>query len=181
MINLWRNGWHRYAKAIRSPNFNQRPSNAFIELLVIHCISLPCGQYDNEHVERLFQNRLDVYNDATFATLKDLRVSAHFYIKRNGQLIQFVSALDRAWHAGQSRFLDKTGCNDFSIGVELQGDEYTPFTPMQYEQLIQLTRDLFVIFPRLKKDRIVGHQDIAPERKTDPGEYFDWAFYKGSL
>ena len=177
MLQLDASGWLNKAKIIKSPNYNARPDNIDIELLVIHCISLPEGQYDNHYVESLFLNDLDCNLDPSFKDLKNLKVSSHFYITRQGEIIQFVATEDRAWHAGVSTYKGKSNCNDFSIGIELQGTDKTVFTSAQYTSLIELTKAIITRYPAIK-DNIVGHSDIAPTRKTDPGIGFNWACFR---
>ena len=143
-----------------------------IELLVIHYISLPAGKFSGPAVVDLFMNRLDPASHPSFMSLQGLRVSAHFFIRRNGQLIQLVGCDQRAWHAGRSEFNARTACNDFSIGVELEGDGEHPFTARQYARLLVLTKSLLQRYPSLQHVR--GHSDIAPGRKQDPGPFFDW-------
>ena len=164
-----------------SPNYNQRPLATAVDLLVIHNISLPPGQFGGGNVEALFCNRLDCDADPAFAELRGLEVSAHVLIDRAGAITQFVSLHDRAWHAGQSCFQGRANCNDFSVGIELEGTDTLPYTDAQYVQLMRLTRLLCDYFPALTPSRIVGHSDIAPERKTDPGPAFDWDRYKRQL
>ena len=178
--NQWHNGWLKAAQHILSPNYNERPKAKTIDLLVIHCISLPQGQYENINVEHFFCNKLDTSQDKSLSQLDGLKVSSHFYIKRNGELIQFVSVDNRAWHAGESSYLGRKNCNDFSVGIELQGTGQTTYSKVQYAQLIKLTKLLQIYFP-LIKDNIVSHQEIAPLRKTDPGIGFDWAYYLTQL
>lgn len=166
-----RAGWIDGARCLASPNFNERPTDCPIDTVIIHAISLPPGRFAGNAVERLFMNRLDGDPDPILADLADLRVSAHLVIRRRGGVMQFVSTDRRAWHAGPSRILQRQACNDFSIGIELEGDDHHPFTPVQYERLstvLQLLRERHPL--RL----IAGHSDIAPERKTDPGPHFDW-------
>lgn len=167
-------GWVDGARRVPSPNFDARPAGTAIELLVVHNISLPPGCFGGGYVERLFTNTLDPTADPYFETLIGLRVSAHFLIDRAGVVTQFVSCVDRAWHAGVSAFDGRTRCNDFSIGVELEGTDDSPFTDPQYVALAQLTHVLRAAYP-LRAVR--GHADIAPARKTDPGPCFDWARY----
>lgn len=169
---MFEQGWYKKAKHIKSPNFNRRPNSNDISLVVIHCISLPEGEYDNTNVEKLFTNKLDCQQHESFESLNGVEVSAHFYIKRNGEIIQFVSINDRAWHAGISQFNGREGCNDFSIGIELQGTDNSVYNQKQYDSLNILLRDLQQSYPKLND--IVAHSDIAPNRKTDPGKYFDW-------
>lgn len=157
-----------------SPNNDARPDDAPIELLVIHNISLPPGQFLNGYAKDLFLNRLDIGAHPWFANVVGLRVSAHFLIDRNGAITQFVACGQRAWHAGVSQFEGRERCNDFSIGIELEGTDDMPFTDHQYERLAELTRCLRLQYP-LRAVR--GHSDIAPGRKTDPGPCFDWGRY----
>ena len=166
------------SRHVISPNFDERPAGEEITLLVIHSISLPPGQFGGGAVEALFTNRLDCSQHPFFRTLRGLRVSAHFFIRRDGTLVQFVSCLDRAWHAGQSLWKGKERCNDFSIGVELEGADDTVFTAEQYGMLVNLTVLLQSCYPIVE---IVGHADIAPDRKTDPGPLFDWAGFRSKL
>lgn len=169
---MFEQGWYKKAKHIKSPNFNRRPNSNDISLAVIHCISLPEGEYDNTNVEKLFTNNLDCQQHESFESLNGVEVSAHFYIKRNGEIIQFVSVDDRAWHAGVSEFNGRQGCNDFSIGIELQGTDNSVYNQQQYNSLNTLLRDLQQSYRELSD--IAAHSDIAPNRKTDPGKYFDW-------
>lgn len=164
-----------------SPNFNRRPHATAIDLLVIHNISLPPGQFGGGNVQALFCNRLDCDADPAFDDLRELKVSAHLLIDRSGAITQFVSLFDRAWHAGKSSFEGRTDCNDFSVGIELEGTDTVPYTNAQYTQLARITYRLCHHFPALTPSRIVGHSDIAPERKTDPGPAFDWVRYKQLL
>jgi len=174
-------GWLSCARRVPSPNCDRRPPGETISLLVIHNISLPPGQYGSDCIERFFCNRLDPAEHPWFETIADLRVSSHFLIRRDGELVQFVSLLDRAWHAGQSCFEGREACNDFSIGVELEGQDDEPFEPAQYEALVGLTRSLFTLLPEITPERILGHEHIAPGRKTDPGPAFDWHRYLNAL
>lgn len=173
-------GWCQGVHHCPSPNFNARPE-AEISLLVIHNISLPPAQFKTGKVQAFFQNQLNVTEHPYFAGIADLRVSAHFLIERDGEVTQFVSCLDRAWHAGVSTFEGREACNDFSIGIELEGTDDLPFTDLQYVALIELTRQLQSAFPAITAQRISGHSDIAPGRKTDPGPCFDWARYCAAL
>jgi AmpD protein len=165
-------GFLLQAQHLDSPNADERPHGTVISLLVIHGISLPAGRFEGDAVERLFTNRLDCDSHPDFAILRDLRVSAHFYIRRDGSVCQFVSCLRRAWHAGVSSWQGRSRCNDFSIGVELQGTDALPYQPAQYQALRRLRQAVQARFPI---DSVVGHADIAPGRKTDPGAAFDWA------
>jgi len=172
--SAWRDeasGWLAAARAVPSPNFDARPPEARVELLVVHHISLPAGRFSGDAVERLFTNRLDASAHPSFAGLRALRVSAHFLVRRRGELLQFVDTDLRAWHAGVSRFLGRERCNDFSIGVELEGDESHRFTEAQYRRLRTL---IAALRERHPLRWIAGHSDIAPERKRDPGPHFEW-------
>jgi len=165
-------GWYGAARRIDSPNCDTRPLETDITLLVVHNISLPPGQFGGLGVEQLFTNRLDPGAHPYYATIDTLRVSSHFFIRRDGELIQFVPCAKRAWHAGASSWCGRERCNDFSVGVELEGSDDQPFTDAQYARLNELIRALRVAYPALVA--IAGHSDIAPGRKTDPGPYFDW-------
>jgi AmpD protein len=173
-------GWCAGVQHCPSPNFNERPAGE-ISLLVIHNISLPPGQFGTGKVQPFFQNQLDHSEHPFFAQIADLRVSAHFLIERDGGVTQFVSCLERAWHAGVSSFNGREGCNDFSLGIELEGTDTLAFTDAQYQALIILTRQLQGAWPAITVERICGHSDIAPGRKTDPGSAFDWARYRAGL
>jgi AmpD protein len=170
-------GWLQPAVHCPSPNFNQRPVDAPIDLLVIHNISLPAGEFGGDAVVQLFCNTLECTAHPSFEDLTDLRVSAHVLIDRLGCVTQFVSLLDRAWHAGVSRFGERDNCNDFSIGIELEGTDTHPYTLEQYQALVAVTRAIVAKFPAITQKQIVGHCDIAAGRKTDPGESFDWELY----
>jgi AmpD protein len=159
---------------IPSANFDARPPGTRINALVIHCISLPPGKYGGDDIERFFCNCLDHDAHPYFERIRGMRVSSHFLIRRDGGLVQFVSTLDRAWHAGRSMLDGVPEVNDFSIGVELEGVDHGEYTDAQYRTLAQLTCVLIAVYPEIGCGRIVGHSDIAPERKTDPGPYFDW-------
>ncbi len=174
-------GWFTGVVRCPSPNFNARPANEQISLLVIHNISLPPGRFGTGKVQALFQNRLDPVEHPYFEGLRGLTVSAHLFIERTGQVTQFVSLLDRAWHAGVSCFDGREGCNDFSIGIELEGTDDLPYTDVQYTVLAQLTGAIQAAWPTIGPDRIQGHSDIAPQRKTDPGPAFDWARFEATL
>lgn len=164
-----------------SPHYDARPEAETISLLVIHCISLPEGQYGTPYVKDLFLGTLDTSAGSGFEALDGLRVSAHLVIRRDGQIEQYVPFDQRAWHAGQSCYGGRQRCNDYSIGIELEGTDKQPYTAAQYQQLIAVTQLLMAQYPALTHDRIVGHQHIAPDRKTDPGEGFDWAYYLTQL
>jgi AmpD protein len=165
-------GWLRGARRLASPNCDARPAGCAVELLVVHCISLPPGEFHTAPIERLFANQLDAGAHAFFVQLQGLRLSAHFLIGRDGSLSQFVSCAERAWHAGRSAWNGRSGCNDFSIGVELVGSEFEPFTEAQYATLGALQKALCAAYP-IRATR--GHNEIAPGRKFDPGPLFDWA------
>ena len=165
-------GWLHGAEWLPSPNFGPRPAGAAVTLAVIHNISLPPGSFAGRHVEDFFLNRLDAAVDPYFSTISGLQVSAHFYIRRDGRLIQFVSADDRAWHAGESNWCGRENCNDWSVGIELEGSDDLPFELAQYATLWQL---LAALRRRYPLTGLAGHSDIAPGRKTDPGPGFDWA------
>jgi AmpD protein len=167
-------GWAHRARRVPSPNRDRRPDATPVDLLVIHHISLPAGHFSGDAIERLFTNRLDTASHPAFLSLDGLRVSAHFLIRRRGELIQFVSGDDRAWHAGQSSFQGRERCNDFSIGIELEGTGERPFTQAQYRALARLT---VMLVKRWPLRFVVGHSDIAPGRKHDPGPTFDWTRY----
>lgn len=158
-----------------SPNFDERPSGARIELLVIHAISLPPGEFGGRGIENLFLNRLDGADHPYYAAIAHLKVSTHFLVRREGTAVQFVSCAKRAWHAGVSCWGGRSRCNDFSIGIELEGTDDLPFESAQYDTLAVLTRALRAAYPIAA---IVGHSDIAPGRKTDPGPFFDWPRYR---
>ena len=163
------------SRQVPSPNADARPDGTDIDLIVIHCISLPPGEFGGGHIEALFTNQLDASADRYFDDIAGLRVSAHFLIDRTGRLTQFVPLHRRAWHAGQSRFRDRPACNDFSIGIELEGTDDTEFTAMQYATLEALASALRGAIATLADGIAVGHADIAPGRKTDPGPGFDWS------
>lgn len=171
-------GWYNQAECVPSSNFDARPKEISIDLLVIHNISLPPAQYDGNFISELFCNNLDFDADPYFGQLRQLRVSAHFLIRRDGALQQFVSANDRAWHAGTSIYAGRERCNDFSIGIELEGTDTEPFSHSQYEVLAQLTHALQ---QRYLLTDIAGHSHIAPMRKTDPGPHFEWGKYRTLL
>ena len=173
MIN--KEGWLSEAEKHISPNFDKRPINSEIKLIVIHNISLPPENFEPENVKKLFKNELDFESHEFFYTIKDLKVSSHFVIDRRGKIYQFVSVYDRAWHAGVSSFNNQENCNDFSLGIELIGSDNVPFEDNQYDALNKLIETLCSSFPKIKKENIVGHSEIAPGRKTDPGPFFDWS------
>ncbi|GLS89374.1 N-acetyl-anhydromuranmyl-L-alanine amidase [Psychromonas marina] len=170
-------GIYKDAEQKCSPYFNHRPEGVQISLLVIHCISLPEGVYGGKQVEQLFTGCLDCNEHETFADLNGLEVSAHCVIRRDGHVEQYVPFVKRAWHAGVSRFNNVEACNDYSIGIELEGTDKSEYTQAQYMALAKLTDYLIYHYPQLTKQRITGHSDIAPGRKNDPGECFDWQHY----
>jgi AmpD protein len=177
-----RDGWLLAARRVPSPNANNRPDEQDISLLVIHNISLPPGQFGQRLngspiIETFFCNQLPLGAHPFLDTIHDMQVSAHLLIYRTGEIVQFVPFSRRAWHAGQSCFQKRQNCNDFSIGIELEGDDNTAFTESQYQVLAQVVNQLLIHYPGLDKERIVGHSDIAPGRKTDPGPYFDWQLF----
>ena len=167
----WRNGWYEPATHLPSPNFGPRPAGMPVDLVVLHSISLPPGVYGGDEVQQLFTNRLDWNAHPYFEQIRGMEVSAHFYVRRDGTLWQFVSCDERAWHAGASSWRGRSNCNDFSIGIELEGLEGGTFEPAQYETLAQLCPAIAGNYPI---DSIARHSDIAPGRKIDPGPGFDW-------
>lgn len=174
-------GWLDAAEILVSPNHDDRPDETDICGIVIHNISLPPGQFGGDWIADLFLSRLDPQAHPYFAEIADLRVSAHLLIRRDGQLQQFVPFHKRAWHAGVSCWDDRQRCNDFTIGIEMEGDDETVFTAVQYQQLVAVIKTLLATYPLLTVDRITGHEHIAAGRKTDPGPYFDWLQLKQLL
>ena len=172
---IGKQGWIKEIESdvviIESPNFDARPESSIVDLLVLHNISIPLGSYGGGEIESLFVNRLNT-SKKKFKSLHGLKVSAHFLIKRTGVIIQFVSICDRAWHAGSSRFLGKENCNNYSIGIELEGTDLEPFTEYQYCMLNKLIESISSFFPSVR--HLTGHSFIAPGRKTDPGPFFKW-------
>lgn len=168
----WNAGWHGLARHVPSPNQGRRPDGMPIDLAIVHSISLPPGRYGSDAIERLFTNRLDPQAHPAFADLAGLQVSAHFVIRRDGELLQFVPLHGRAWHAGVSHWRGRDNCNDHSIGIELEGLEGRTFAPAQYRRLAQLLRQLRQVLPLCE---VVGHEHVAPGRKRDPGPGFDAA------
>ena len=169
------------AKYLASPNQSERPEGMLIDLLVIHNISLPPGDYGTGQVARLFCNQLDCSVHPGLVSLAGIRVSSHLLIERDGTIIQFVPFDRKAWHAGESEYNGRENCNEFSIGIELEGTDRENFTAAQYRCLVAATRALLQHYPDLDTGRIVGHSDIAPGRKTDPGPCFDWSGYLQAL
>jgi len=163
-------------KFLQSPHFNARPEQTNIDMIVIHGISLPPNQFGAHFIEQFFCGSLDASLHPYFETIQNLRVSSHLLITREGSITQFVPFHQRAWHAGESRFQGRAQCNDFSIGIELEGTDDTLYEKVQYEQLVAIIRVLQKAYPRITRERVVGHSDIAPGRKTDPGKSFDWRY-----
>ncbi|WP_310737528.1 1,6-anhydro-N-acetylmuramyl-L-alanine amidase AmpD [Inhella gelatinilytica] len=168
----WADGWWAPARRVPSPHHNARPHGVAVEGVVLHSISLPAGSYGGPEVEDLFLNRLDLSAHESFESLRGLQVSAHFFIRREGACLQFVPVQARAWHAGRSSFLGRENCNDFTVGIELEGLEGHAFEPAQYRSLVRLLRALRQVIPLRW---VAGHEHIAPGRKGDPGPGFDWA------
>jgi len=168
-------------RQINSPHQNARPDGVVIDLIVLHAISLPAGAFEMQYIEELFTGCLDDHAHPSFADLKGLKVSAHFVVDRRGEISQFVATDRRAWHAGVSAWQGREGCNDFAIGIEMIGDEEQIFTDAQYRETARLCRVLMQRYPAISTGRIVGHQDIAPGRKWDPGKQWDWQHFHRSL
>ncbi|HDL5008382.1 TPA: 1,6-anhydro-N-acetylmuramyl-L-alanine amidase AmpD [Mannheimia haemolytica] len=168
-------------KQVPSPHFSQRPDQEDISLLVIHYISLPPEEFGGNFIDLFFQGKLEPTAHPYFEEIKDLRVSAHCLINREGEITQYVNFNDMAWHAGASCFEGREKCNEYSIGIELEGSNNQPFTQAQYQSLANLTKAIQQSYPQITDERITGHCHIAPERKIDPGQYFDWAYYKHLL
>ena len=162
-----------------SDNYDLRPDNIDIDTIIIHCVSLPEGAYDNENVSDLFTNKLDIAKDKTFLSLKGLRVSSHLFIRRNGVLSQFVPFNMRAWHAGVSQYKGRENYNDFSIGIELEGTSSSIFTEEQYSKLREVIKIMKTCYPKIVENNIIGHNKVSPERKEDPGKFFEWDKIKG--
>ena len=178
-----KDGWLESAKRVISPNCDARPgagSAAEPSLIVVHCISLPAGHFGNDYVEQLFTNCLDCREHDDFDDIRELRVSSHLFIRRSGAVVQFVPFDQRAWHAGESSFKGRSQCNDFSIGVELEGVDTGEFTDQQYQMLTSFCQ-LLMADGSIPADHIVGHSEIAPGRKTDPGPGFDWQRLRQSV
>lgn len=170
-------GWLTGVRRVPSPHYDDRPTGEAPSLLVVHNISLPPGEFGGPYIDQLFTGTLNADEHPYFATIRQLRVSAHCLIRRDGEIVQYVPFDKRAWHAGVSRFEGRERCNDFSIGIELEGADTLPFTAAQYDQLSAVTRLLARRYP-ITPERITGHSDIAPGRKTDPGPAFDWTRYQ---
>lgn len=168
------------ARQIPSPNFNQRPEQTEIQLIVVHNISLPPSQFNGGYIEQFFQNKLDWTVHPYFQTIEGMQVSTHLLILRTGEVLQFVNFNDRAWHAGRSSYLGKKECNDYSIGIELEGSDDLPFEAVQYATLVQVTACLQAHYDKIQQ-HIAGHSDVAPGRKTDPGSFFNWTEFRTAL
>lgn len=168
------------ARQVPSPNYNQRPEHTEIQLIVIHNISLPPSQFGGGYIEQFFQNQLDWPLHPYFQTIQGMQVSAHLLILRTGEVLQFVNFKDRAWHAGRSSYLSKVECNDYSIGIELEGSDDTDFEDIQYQTLVDVVASLQKAYPKTDQ-HLAGHSDIAPGRKTDPGPHFQWQYFRESL
>ena len=174
----WHAGWWSAARRCPSPNFGERPAGSVVSLLVLHSISLPPGVYGGDQIEQFFANRLDWSAHPYFETIRGLQVSAHFVVRRSGELLQFVSCERRAWHAGRSAWRGRENCNDYSLGIELEGLEGEPFEAAQYDTLVALAP---VLARRYPIEAVVGHEHIAPGRKHDPGAGFDWPLLRTRL
>ncbi len=168
------------ARQIASPNFNARPAGTEIQLIVIHNISLPPSQFGGAYIEQFFQNQLDWSIHPYFQTIQGMQVSAHVLILRTGEVLQCVNLNDRAWHAGRSSYLGKKECNDYSIGIELEGSDDTDFEEIQYQRLVEVVEQIQIAYPKTAQ-HIAGHSDIAPQRKTDPGPHFQWNHFRARL
>ncbi len=169
------------ARQCPSPNCDERPAGCTVDLVVIHGISLPPGEFGGPHIDALFTNRLDPEAHPYFAGIAGMKVSSHLLIRRDGEVVQYVPFHRRAWHAGESHFGGRTACNDFSIGIELEGTDETPYAEAQYACLPRVLAALMRAYPAVTPERVVGHCDIAPGRKTDPGPAFDWARLRAGL
>ncbi len=169
--------WLPQARQVPSPNWDERPPDTQVDLLVIHGVSLPPGEFGGPWIDALFQNRLDPGAHPYFGPIAGLKLSSHLLIRRDGELIQYVALTKRAWHAGVSAFQGRERCNDFSIGIELEGTDDIPYAPAQYQVLADTSRAIMAFFPAIIPQRIVGHSHIAPTRKTDPGQAFDWGLF----
>jgi N-acetyl-anhydromuramoyl-L-alanine amidase len=169
------------ARQVSSPNCDARPDGILPELIIVHGISLPPGDFGGPSIDRLFTNTLALDEHPFFATLVGLKASSHLLIRRDGQPVQYVPFHLRAWHAGVSRYQGRERCNDFSIGIELEGTDERAYEPMQYRALCEVIVALSVAYPTLSPDRVVGHSDVAPGRKTDPGDAFDWRRLRAML
>lgn len=181
-MNLTADGaWIADVRRVLSPNCDDRPAEGTISLIVVHSISLPPGQYGGDNIDALFTNRLDPLAHPYFADIAHLQVSSHVLIRRAGELVQYVPFNRRAWHAGCSCYREREACNDFAIGIELEGHDHEPYAPIQYRQLAALVRELRGHYPGIAAEAIVGHSEISPGRKTDPGPAFDWDHLRSLL
>ena len=169
------------ARLCQSPNCDQRPPGCAIDLLVIHNFSLPPKTFGGSWIDDFFRNRLDPQADPYFRSICEMKVSSHLLIRRDGELVQYVPCELRAWHAGDSLFGGRRACNDFSIGIELEGTDDIPYSDAHYRRLGLVAREIMHLYPAITPDRITGHSDIAPGRKTDPGPAFDWQRYRDNL
>lgn len=167
-------GLLRRAQFVASPNYDERPPGSSLDLIVVHGISLPPGEYGGPWIDRLFTNALPADEHPYFINVAALKVSTHLLIRRDGALIQYVPFDKRAWHAGQSNYRGRERCNDFSVGIELEGADSEPYEPVQYRVLSEVILDLCDAYPTLSTEHVVGHSDVAPGRKSDPGIAFDW-------
>jgi len=175
------NHWLQQASQVPSPNYDDRPADEPVSLLVIHCISLPPEQFGGDYIDQLFCNQLNPDDHPYFKEIYQLKVSSHLLIKRAGAIVQYVPFNKRAWHAGLSEYKGKERCNDFSIGIELEGSENQPYTVAQYQQLVSVSQALIEHYPNLSAEHITRHSDISPSRKTDPGESFKWNEFLSSI
>lgn len=173
-------GWLIDARRVPSPNHDKRPEGELPSLLIVHNISLPPGQFGGPYIDQLFTNTLSEQDHPFFSEIVNLRVSAHCLIRRDGEIVQYVPFTERAWHAGISLYKGREKCNDFSIGIELEGTDECDFTQQQYQQLVKITQSLIALYPAIEEN-ITGHSDVAPNRKTDPGPHFNWAHYRSLL
>ena len=174
-------GLLREARQVSSPNFDARPAGMLPELIIVHGISLPPGEFGGPWIDRLFCNELPAAAHPYFAEVAKMRVSSHALIRRHGELVQYVGFNDRAWHAGQSSYQGREACNDFSIGIELEGADDIAYSPQQYVKLAAVIDALCRAYPTLDRRRVVGHSDVAPGRKTDPGPSFDWLLIRSLI
>ncbi len=174
-------GWYSGARKVPSPYFDERSDVQDISLLVVHNISLPPGEFGGNYIEQFFTGKLNPDEHPFFKVIHKMGVSAHCLIRRDGEVVQFVPFTARAWHAGQSSFAGRERCNDYSIGIELEGTDFVAYTEAQYQSLTTLSRELMMAYPQITQPRITGHQYIAPMRKTDPGLVFDWGKFRHLL
>lgn len=174
-------GWLKGVRRVVSPNYDERPSETEINLLVVHGISLPPGEFGGPYIDELFTNTLNPSQHPYFKEIDGLRVSSHVLIRRDGEIVQYVPFHKRAWHAGQSCFAGRERCNDFSIGIELEGSDDQPYEHVQYLRLAAVIRAAMRRYPGIVREHVVGHSDIAPGRKSDPGPFFDWRYLRRLL